>query len=87
MRKFTSDYIYGVIDTQITNYSVKPESNYAFNVQVFDTYAYVTFTYPISEEENSEWIFKFIKGEPLVKLCKNVLDTLEVINKYELKEN
>jgi hypothetical protein len=87
MRKFTSDYIYGVIDTIITNYSLKPESNYAFHVQVFDTYAYVTFTYPISEDENSEWIFKFIKGESLVKLCKNVLDTLEVINKYELKEN
>ena len=87
MRKFTSDYIYGVIDNQITNSNTKPVSNYGFMVNFLDTYVYVIFTYPITEEENSEWTFKFIKGESLVKLCKNVEDTLEIINKYELKEN
>jgi hypothetical protein len=78
MRKFTSDYIYGVIDTHIIASETKPDINYAFMVHVYDEFGYavVTFTYG----GDKEWWFKLVKGEPLIKLTKYVEESLEIIN-------
>jgi hypothetical protein len=78
MRKFTSDYIYGVIDTYIIASETKPEIDYAFSVYLWQDFDYciITFTYG----DNKEWWFKLVKGEPLVKLTKYVEEALEIIN-------
>lgn len=81
MRKFTKDYIYGVIDSYITECEIKPKKEYSFAVQVYDNYAAVTFSYDFDLEDTSEWWFKLVKGEPLIKLQKSVKDSLEIINK------
>lgn len=85
MRKFTSDYIYGVIDTYIVTCEIKPKIDYGFLVQTYDEFGYavITFTYYISDEEKKDHWFRFVKNEPMVKLLKNVYETLELICKNE----
>lgn len=82
MRKFTSDYIYGVIDSYITTCEIEPKIEYSFLVQVYNDYAAITFTFG----DNEEWWFKLVKGEPLIKLNKSVKESLEIIRKYEKVE-